>query len=417
MEQVVKPSSDGIIEPKEKSRENLMQICRELAEVFKTRAAKYDDEGSFPVENFDDLKRAGLLGMMVPKEYGGWGLNFLSYSKALEILATGDASTSLAFNMHNITVGSLAEIPAPPAEDRRSEKINSFREWVFNEAAVNKKLFASAASEPGIGAHFSKLKSSYTKTEDGFILNGIKSFVSMAGYADYYVVAAKAAASKSSQPAVSFLIVDRDAPGSRMQNMWNVLGMRATSTNPVHFEDCFVPKERLYMASEGMALYKIAREPHWLAGGYSGVYLGIMTATFDFLVGFLKKKKMPGTDTSLSEDPVVQHQLGKLYSDLTSARLAVYHAANLVDTQRGSDEANAAIHHAKYLVSEGGPRMAAEAIRMCGASSISKHLPLERYYRDSRCGALQPAYSDDCLFYMGKAAFGANLKNPIETYW
>jgi alkylation response protein AidB-like acyl-CoA dehydrogenase len=417
MEQVKADIKPIIEEHVDKSRDNLMLVCKELAEIFKTRAARYDADGQFPVENFDDLKRAGLLGMMVPKEYGGWGINFLTYTKALEILATGDASTSLAFNMHNITVGSLAEIPAPPSDDRRSAKINAFREWVFKEAVVGKKLFASAASEPGIGAHFSKLKSSYTKTDDGFILNGIKSFVSMAGYADYYVVAAKAAASKSSQPAVSFLIVDKDAPGSRIQNIWNVLGMRATSTNPIHFENCFVPKDRLYMASEGMALYKIAREPHWLAGGYSGVYLGIMTATFDFLVDFLKKKKSPGTDVSLSQDPVVQHQLGKLYTELTSARLAVYHAANLVDTQRGSDEANAAIHLGKYLVSEGGPRMAAEAIRMCGASSISKHLPLERYYRDSRCGALQPAYSDDCLFYLGKASFGANLKNPIETYW
>lgn len=406
-----------ISEPKEKTREQLMKLCLNLATIFKTRAARYDDEGSFPVENFEDLRTAGLLGMMVPREYGGWGCNFLTYTKALEILATGDASTSLAFNMHNITVGSLAEIPAAPEEDRRSGAINSFRDWIFREAVEEKKLFASAASEPGIGAHFSKLKSSYERTENGFILNGSKSFVSMAGYADYYVVAAKAAHSKSAQAAVSFLIVDRDAPGSTMDNVWNVLGMRATSTNPVHFKDCFVPKERLYMASEGMALYKIAREPHWLAGGYSGVYLGIMTATYEFLVDFLKKKKLPGSEISFSQDPVIQHQMGSLYTQLTSARLAVYHAANLVDTERGSDDANAAIHHAKYLVSEGGPKLAADAIRMCGASSISKFFPLERYYRDSRCGALQPAYSDDCLTYLGKAAFGTNLKNPIETYW
>lgn len=409
--------SVDITEPKEKTREQLMELCQRLADIFKTRAAKYDHEGSFPVENFADLKTAGLLGMMVPREYGGWGCNFLTYSKALEILATGDASTSLAFNMHNITVGSLAEIPEAPEEDRRSGAINGFRSWIFREAVEEKKLFASAASEPGIGAHFSKLKSTYERTEGGFLLNGTKSFVSMAGYADYYVVAAKAKHSKSTQAAISFLIADRDAPGSRMDNVWNVLGMRATSTNPIHFENCFVPQDRLYMASEGMALYKIAREPHWLAGGYSGVYLGIMAATYDFLVDFMKKKKLPGTDIPFSQDPVIQHQMGKFYVELTSARLAVYHAANLVDNARGSDEANAAIHHAKYLVSESGPKLAADAIRMCGASSISKFFPLERYYRDSRCGALQPAYSDDCLTYLGKAAFGTNLKNPIETYW
>lgn len=400
-----------------KSRERLMSICEDLSKVFAERASEHDRDSSFPVDNFEDLKRHDLLGIMVPKEYGGWGADFLTYTKALEILATGDAATSLSFNMHNITVGSLAEVPEAPGSDRRSGVVNAFREWVFEQAVVEKKLFASATSEPGIGAHISKLKSSYKRTKQGFVLNGSKSFVSMAGYADYYVVAAKAEHSKSEQAAVSFLIVDKDAPGVSMKNVWDVLGMRSTSTNPVLFEECIVPKDRLYLASEGLALYKIAREPHWLVGGYVGVYLGILTATFDFLIDFLGKKKIPGTDTSLSEDPLIQHQTGKLYTDLTSARLATYHAASLVDTARGSPEANAAIHHAKYLVSETGPTLTASAIRLCGATSLARRLPLERFYRESRCGALMPAQSDDCLTYLGKAAFGTNLKNPIETYW
>lgn len=399
------------------SRERLMSICDDLSKDFAERAAEHDRDSSFPVENFEDLKRHNLLGVMVPKEYGGWGADFLTYTKALEILATGDAATSLAFNMHNITVGSLAEVPEASGTDRRSDVVNSFREWVFEQAVIEKKIFASATSEPGIGAHISKLKSSYKRTSQGFVLNGSKSFVSMAGYADYYVVAAKAEHSKSKQAAVSFLIVDKDAPGVSMKDVWDVLGMRSTSTNPVFFENCVVPKDRLYLASEGLALYKIAREPHWLVGGYVGVYLGILTATFDFLIDFLGKKKIPGTDTPMSEDPLIQHQIGKLYTDLTSARIATYHAASLIDTARGSPEANAAIHHAKYLVSETGPTLTASAIRLCGATSLARSLPLERFYRESRCGALMPAQSDDCLTYLGKAAFGANLKNPIETYW
>lgn len=394
-----------------------MSICEDLSGVFADRAAKHDRDGSFPVENFDDLKRHNLLGIMVPREFGGWGADFLTYTKAMETLATGDAATSLAFNMHNITVGSLAEVPAASGSDRRSSAVNEFREWVFKQAVDEKKLFASATSEPGIGAHISSLKSSYRRTDRGFVLNGQKSFVSMAGYADYYVVAAKAEHSKSKRAAVSFLVVDRDAPGISTKNVWDVLGMRSTSTNPLTFKDCVIPKDRLYLASEGLALYKIAREPHWLVGGYVGVYLGILSATFDFMVDFIGKKQIPGTDRPLSEDPIVQHQTGVMYSELTSARLATYHAARLIDTDRGSDEANAAIHHAKYLVSETGPRLTASAIRLCGASSIARRLPLERYYRESRCGALMPAQSDACLTYMGKAAFGANLRNPIETYW
>lgn len=400
-----------------KSREELISVCQQLSLSFAERAAKHDRDSSFPTENFQDLKDNGLLGIMVPQEFGGWGADFLTYTKALEILATGDASTSLAFNMHNITVGSLAEVPIDSGGDRRARAVNEFRDWVYDQTIREKKVFASATSEPGIAFHISHLKSSYERTDGGFVLNGQKSFVSMAGYADYYVVAAKAARSKSAQAAVSFLVVDRDSPGVSMKNIWDVLGMRSTSTNPVTFTDVLVPKDRLYLASEGLALYKIAREPHWLVGGYVGVYLGILTATFDFLLDYLGKKTIPGSDKMLSQDPLVQYQVGQLYTDLTSARLATYHAASLVDSARGSDEANTAIHHAKYLVSETGPSMTASAIRMCGATALAKRLPLERYYRESRCGALMPAQSDDCLIYMGKAAFGANLKNPIETYW
>ena len=83
----------------------------------------------------------------------------------------------------------------------------------------------------------------------------------------------------------------------------------------------------------------------------------------------------------------------------------------------GSPGANAAIHRAKYFVGEYGPRIALDAIKLCGGSTVSKHLPLERYYRDIRCCGLMPAKSDECLWYVGKDAFGYNMKDVRETYW
>ena len=82
--------------------EEIVQICKNLADKFRERSAKYDREASFPVENFDDLKQAGLLGIMVPVEKGGLGADFVTYTRALEQLAKGDGSTALTFNMHNI---------------------------------------------------------------------------------------------------------------------------------------------------------------------------------------------------------------------------------------------------------------------------------------------------------------------------
>ncbi len=407
----------SLAEPTVQEKEDIIEKCRALKEVFAKRAPKYDKEGSFPVENFVDLKAAGLLGIMIPKEFGGMGADFITYTKALEQIAMGCSSTALTFNMHNIAVGSIAELNLDGIGGSRGRVMKEFRDWVYHQSISEKKIFASASSEPGIGAHFSKLKTTYTRVEDGFVINGVKSFVSMAGYADYYVVAAKSADSQSEVPAISYLVVEKDNPGTRIEEIWDVLGMRGTSTNPVYFENCKVPKEALFLGSEGMALYKIAREPHWLVGGYIGVYLGISSAAFQFLVEFLKKKKKPGTDIPMSEDPNVQYRMGELFSALESARGITYNAARLVKDKLGSQEANNAIHHAKYLVSELGPWLTSHAIRLCGASSLAKRLPLERYYRDARCGGLMPATSDECLSYLGKAAFGTDLSKPSETYW
>jgi len=399
------------------SSDEIVDLCFKLGQKFKERAAKYDREGSFPVENYEDLKAAGLLSIMIPQKHGGLGSDFLTYTRALEQLAKGCASTALTYNMHNIAVGSIAEIDLDEIPGRHGDLMRKFRDWVYHEVVVGKKTFASAASEPGIGAHFSKMTTTFEKTEGGYLINGEKSWVSMAGYADYYVVAARPPEVNSEVPPISFLVVENGNPGIKFKNIWDVLGMRATSTNPMTLTNCFVPTEALFLATAGLALVKLAREPHWTIGGYIGVYLGIASAAFEFMVEMLKGKKIPGTNVSRSEDPLIQTRVGEIYSRLEAARTVVYSAAHLIDTQRGTPAANAAIHNSKYVVSELGPWLTSWAIRLCGATGLAKALPLERNYRDARCGGLMPATSDECLEYMGKAAFGTDLSKPVATYW
>ncbi|MFT5084432.1 MAG: alkylation response protein AidB-like acyl-CoA dehydrogenase [Lentisphaeria bacterium] len=409
----LKMKKDGIVDDNE-----IVQLCYEVAKKFKPRAEQFDRDGVFPRANFDDLRDAGLLGILVPKEFGGMGSDFLTYTKAIEQLAIGDSSTALTFNMHNIAIGSLAELDISSIEGTEQGRgMVEFRDWMFNEAAVNKKLFASAASEAGVGAKFSEFKTSYRTVDGGFLINGSKSWVSMAENADYYVVVARSEEIESENTPLSFMIVEQGNPNVTWERTWDVLGMRGTSTNPMHMKDCFVPKERLFLGSEGYALMKIVREPHWLIGGYVGVYLGISQASFEFLVNQLKSRKIPGTDKSRADDPVIQHQIGEIYSRLLSARNGVHIAAKLVDEKPGSVEANTAIHNSKYICSELGPWITSRAIRMLGASVLTKKLPLERWYRDSRCGGLMPATSDACLSYLGQMAFGADLSKPGKTYW
>lgn len=402
--------------PHASSAADVISVSRALAKRFAPRAADYDREARFPRENFDDMRAAGLISMMVPTGFGGLGATFLIYTQALEQLGAGDASTALAFNMHNIAIGSLAELDLDRLEGRRGQAMVAFRDWVFGEACRG-RVFASATSEPSGGSRLSAVKTSYRRVPEGFLLNGVKSFVSLSGFADYYLVAARPADKPDSGPFVSYLVVDAESPGVRFDNVWDTLGMRATQSNNMHLKDCFVPADRLFLGIEGTALYKAIREPHWLAGGYNGVYLGLAQAIFDFTTEYLRAKKVAPTGAFAADDRLVQHQVGRMNVALEGARAVTYDAARLVDSARGEPQTNLAIHRAKYMVSELAPWLASDAIRLCGGRTIFRTLPLERYYRDARCGGLMPATSDDCLVYVGKLNLGFDPRSTDVSYW
>jgi alkylation response protein AidB-like acyl-CoA dehydrogenase len=398
--------------------DHVINLASELGQVFATRASKHDREGSFPVDDFADLRAAGLLGIMVPASKGGMGADFLTYTKVLEQIGKGHAATALTYNMHNIVMGGVAELDLAEIPGRHGDRMRGFADWLFSQAIDGGKVFASATTEPGVGAKYSQLKTTYQRTEDGYILNGVKSFVSMAGFADYYVVAARPATETSgSVPTLSYFCIAKDSPGITIEEVWDVLGMRATTSNTVYLKDVFVPKELLFMGSEGMAFYKLLSQPHWQVGGYNGAYLGISAAIMEFTTDYLAKKAIAGTDRTGADDPIVQYQIGEMDIKLASARAVTYEAARLVTKQPGTEEANVAIHRAKYLVGEVAPELASMAIRICGGSTISKRMPLERLYRDARCGGLMPAKSDDCLRYVGKASLGTDVTKLEESYW
>ena len=397
--------------------EKLLSICDELAATFSDRAPRYDEEASFPVENYNDLKKAGMLGLMVPEDHGGMGADFYQYTLAAARLAQGCGSTAVTFNMHNIVMGSLAEADLSKVGGSLGERMKSFQNWMFSEA-IHQKVFAAALTEPNVGFHPGSLTTSYKKVDKGFLLNGKKSFVSLSGYADYYVVAAVPVKQPGGDfPHVSWMVLSKDDPGITIEEMWNTMGMRGTVSNNMCLEDVFVPRERLFLSFEGMVLPKLATEPHFVVGGFTACYLGIIEAIYNFTIAYQKRRKMAGQDIPLIENELVQHRMGEMSVYVEAARELVYSAARKVVADRGSRETNAAIHRAKFFVGEIGPQIASMAIRACGGGTISRHLPMERFYRDIRCCGLMPAKSDECLWYVGKEAFGIDINKISETYW
>src|SRR6185436_19801603 len=179
----------------------------------------------FPVDDFADLRAAGMFGLMVPERLGGLGAGFADYANVAYELARGNGATALVFNMHASVTGALAGIPDALVEALGvPETFYAARDRVL-EAAANGSWYAVAMSERGVGSRLSQLTSSYTVEPGvGYAIKGSKTFCSGVGHADGYLVAARSAADAS---VVSQFIVPADTPGLTIEPTWDALGMRA----------------------------------------------------------------------------------------------------------------------------------------------------------------------------------------------
>lgn len=384
----------------------VMDRARAVADELARHAPEVDQGTRGPEHGYRLVREAGLLPLLVPRESGGEGLSFLDYTRVLETLAMGDGATALGFNMHNVAIGSLCETAGtrlPPASE-------AFRDWVFGEVVERHAMFASATSEAGGGAKLRKVQADYRPCDGGFVLGGTKSFVSLAGIADHYVVAARTAGDSAAEE-VSHFVVSKDDAGVAFSGVWNGTALRGTQTATMTMTDVRVPRDRLFLGVEGMSLFKLVREPHWMVSGYMGAYLGIAESVLRFLVRSLEGNEARRTSA------VVQAEVGRLFADHAAARALVHTAARTVDEEKGSVRANTAVHAAKYCIGELAPRLALSAVRLCGAGSLRSTSPLDRLLREAAFCSVMPAKPDECLEYVGKAALGFDMFDAQNFDW
>ncbi|GAA4084601.1 MULTISPECIES: acyl-CoA dehydrogenase family protein [Streptomyces] len=389
--------------------DDLLKLAAESGAALAPLAAGVDAGQADGHEAYRILRDSGLLALLVPKEAGGAGLGFGDYWRVLAELGAHNGAAALGLNMHHVVIGALAD----SANTRLSPAADRFRAWMLNEVVHGRKLFASATSETGRGARLRGMGTRYRLSDDGthYILSGHKSFVSLAGAADYYVVAAVAEDGGEDTAEVSHFVVAADDPGVSFGSVHHMSAMYGTSTAPMTLDRVPVPRSRLYLGVEGMSLFKVVREPHWMIAGYTGAYLGIAEALFRHTVDHVT------ASPARAQSPVVQQELGRMSARLRAARALVHEAGGLVDTERGSLEANAMVHAAKYVVGEVGPQLAQDALRLCGSAAVSRAHPLERLIREVSFAQVMPAKPQDCLEYLGKAAVGVNLYDARAFAW
>lgn len=375
----------------------LQQRCRQLAEDFATRAAQHDREASDPVENYARLRQEGFYALNVPKELGGWGLGLLDYAIAAEELAQGCPSTALAFNMHLCMVGPLMESPLVSAD---------VKQYVARLVVQERKLLAGNLSEPATSA----LLGTYTpsararRADGGYRITGRKAFASMIGAADYCIVVVHPD-DATAATAGMLLLVPRSAAGRRVDQVWDTLGMRATRSDALILEDCWVPEEALLLRLDDIEPFQ-RHGANWLWGSYTAVYLGVGVAAYRTVIKVLQERQPPGYAQPLAYHPDVRRQVAEMSVDLHAARLLLHHAAWLSDTQGPMPTTLAALYRAKYLVGEAVARTTRTALTLGGAHALFKTSPLERLFRDGAIAPIQFPPRDFCLAHLGIMELG-----------
>ena len=378
---------------------------RELGrDNFLPRAAQYDQEGRFPTENYEDLKDAGLLGMVIPQQYGGLGLDYASYARVSAELGYWCGATALTFNMHCSSMlwsGQLAD--DLPMDEQTRQQHHLRRQTIYAGVIEQGHIFAQPFSEPNSAAAAGKAPfgTEAKPTDGGFVINGGKHFASLSGHADYYGLLCTLAGDE--QPSATntiYLAVPKDAKGFTVKGDWDVLGMRGTVSKNLSFEDVFVPESAALMP-QGL-YYQAARDwPHMFMT-LCPTYMGISRAAFDFTCDYLKGDLPGGPPAgSAKTNPLKQYALAQMRIKLEQAE-ALFQTAISQARYKPSNDDRLRAYAAQYTVMEFANEICREAIRVCGGRSIFKSLRLERLYRDSRCGSLMLPWTPDiCLERLG----------------
>jgi len=392
--------------PLSDEQRELIERVRALGrERFAPRAARHDLEASFPFENYADLRDAGLLGLTIPKRQGGLGADYATYAMVSAELGRWCATTALTLNMHACSMlwpGLMADDLPMSDEDRALHERR--RAGIYERVLRDGAIFAQPFSEPNSAAAAGQAPFGTTARPvgGGWRVSGVKHFASLSGAAHYYGLLCT-----EDRPGVApnvkdtlYLAVPADAPGAEVFGSWDPLGMRGTVSRSLRFHDVFVPEESLMMPRG--AYYRAALAwPHMFMT-LCPTYLGIAQAAFDFAVAYLRGEVEGAPRPGIRGAPTKQFAVAEMRLSLEQAKALFYRAIGEARVNPSKEERLRA-YATQYTVMEHANDICRLAVRTCGGRSILRSLPLERLYRDSRCGSLMlPWTAEICLERLGR---------------
>jgi alkylation response protein AidB-like acyl-CoA dehydrogenase len=372
----------------------LLEKASALSVDFATRATEHDRDASFPYENFAALHEAGLLALTVPAEFGGLSASLSTVCGVIEQIARGDPSTALVLSMQYLGHATLARERRWPPE---------IYERICREAVGEIALLAPLRVEPELGtpARGGMPATTATRCSDGWRLNGHKIYATGSPIVRYFNTWARTA---DDPPLLGRFLVPRDTPGFRIVETWDHMGMRATGSHDVLFEDAHLPLESAVEL----------RPPAAWAGGQdrstagwnelvlSALYHGVATAARDWLAGYLNERVPTNLGAPLASLPRFQTAVGEIEALLYASERLIYTCAADIDAGRAESSRQAPL--VKYHTTTNAIRAVDIMLSLIGNPGLYRRYPLERYHRDVLCSRIHTPQDDTILLNAGKAA-------------
>lgn len=351
-----------------KEQELVRQMVRDFAvNEVKPIAAEIDVTERFPMENVKKMGELGMMGIPFPTEFGGAGGDVLSYILAVEELSKVCATTGVILSAHTSLCASLINENGTPEQ----------KEKYLRDLCTGNKIGAFGLTEPGAGTDAAGQQTTAVLDGDNYILNGSKIFITNGGVADTFIVFAMTDKSKGTK-GISAFIVEKGFLGFSIGKKEDKLGIRASSTTELIFENCVVPKENL-IGREGKG-FGIAMKT--LDGGRIGIAaqaLGIAEGALEEAIKYMKERKQFGRPISAFQG--LQWMVAEMSTKIEAARFLVYKAAWLKENKQpySVDAARAKLYAAEVAMD-----VTTKAVQLFGGYGYTKEYPIERMMRDAK---------------------------------
>ncbi|HEU4365332.1 MAG TPA: acyl-CoA dehydrogenase family protein [Candidatus Krumholzibacteria bacterium] len=352
-------------------------------------AAKLDETAEFPVERFRKMGELGFLGLVVPAEYGGTGTDTVSYAIVIEELARGCGSTALGVAAHNSLACGPIVLMGSEAQKQR----------YLPELAGGEAIGAFCLTEPQAGSDASNTRTTAVRKGDKFILNGTKIYVTNGGWARYLVATAVTDPSAGAK-GISAFVIENDFPGFVIGSREKKLGLRASGTFEIVFQNCEVPATNL-LGSEGGGFRTFMKT---LEGGRISIgafALGLAQAAMEAAIKFGRERRQ--FDTPIIDFQANQMKLADMATEIHAARLLIHDAARRKDN---GEEFGRYASMCKLFASEVAMRVTNQAIQMHGGYGYCREYHVERYYRDAKLAEIGEGTSEIQRLIIARSVLG-----------